>query len=80
MEEKRWRWLITKYNTQNRDDHCPQHTNSLSYHKEMPHFKIHKVVLEVGTHYLGGKGELVVRFRDPPPPSQMQQACLEYSE
>ena len=67
MEEKRWRWLITKYNTQNRDDHGPQHTNTLSYHKEMPHFKMHKVVLEVGTRYLGGKEEFVVCFRDPPP-------------
>ena len=88
MEEKRWRWLITKYNTQNRDDHCRQHTNTLSHHKEMPHFKMHKVVLEVGTRYLGGKEEFVVCFRDPPPlkigqpyhNSQMQQACLEYSE
>ena len=63
--------LIFKFawpNTQNRDDHCPQHTNTLSYHKEMPHFKMHKVVLEVGTRYVGGKEEFVVCFRDPPPP------------
>ena len=59
------------YNTQNRDDHCPQHTNTLSYHKEMPHFKMHKVVLEVGTRYLGGKEEFVVCFRDPPPPLKL---------
>ena len=67
MEEERWRsplWLITKNNTENRDDHCAQHTNTLSYHK---HFKMHKVAVEVGICYLGGREEFVVCFRDPPP-------------
>ena len=40
------------YNTQNRDDHCAYHTNTLSYYKLILHFvkyasKLFKVVLEV---------------------------------
>ena len=71
MEEERWRsalWLITKNNTQNRDDHCAQHTNTLSYHKEMPHFKMLKVVLEVGTRYLGGEGGNLLFVSETLPP------------
>ena len=63
-------------------------THALSYHKEMPHFKMHKVVLEVGTRYLGGREGICRLFQRPSPlkigqpyhNSQMQQAYLEYSE
>ena len=56
MEEKRWQsalWLLIHPSIMIHKialTHC-------NNDKQIPHFKIHKVVLEVGTHYLGGRGE-----------------------
>ena len=84
-EVKRWQselWLITNpsncNNTQNRDDHYTHHTNTLSYHKEMLHFRLHKVVLEVGTRSLARRGSFVLFFLFqrpflPPPPLTIPQ-------
>ena len=58
------------YNTQNRDDHCAYHTNTLSYYKQILYFviyasKLSKVVLKVRDSQSSWRG--LYHFRDPPP-------------
>ena len=65
MEEKRWQsalWFIinpSKYNTQNRGDHCARHTNTMSYYKQILHFvkyasTLSKMVSEDSQSWAGG--------------------------
>ena len=44
---------------------------SPEYDKQIPHFKIHKVVLEVETRYLGGGGGEGFPFERPSPLPQI---------
>ena len=63
MEEKRWQsalWLLIHQSIM-------IHKIALT-HCNMINFNIHKVVLEVGTRYLGGRGGLSILETPPPPP------------
>ena len=67
MEEKRWQsalWLLIHQSIM-------IHKIALTHCNNMINFNIHKVVLEVGTRYLGGRGTF--HFRDSPPLPQFQQ-------
>ena len=73
MEEKRRQsalWLLIHQSIM---IHKIALTHCNMYDKQIPHFKIHKVVLEVGTRYLGGRGNF--HFRDPPPLLQFPDAA-----